>query len=104
MERDQQLTTDVRNYCDKIGVDVVGFADPLLFERYSEENRPHAFLKDLKTVIVIGFHLYDIILDAWTDYDIVANVIGLVEEASVSNVYLGRAGYEAKADSGERTI
>jgi len=66
LERDQQLTTDVRNYCDKIGVDVVGFADPLLFERYSEENRPHAFLKDLKTVIVIGFHLYDIILDAWS--------------------------------------
>ena len=65
-ERDQQLTTDVRNYCEKIGVDMVGFADPLLFERYSEENRPHAFLKNPKTVIVIGFHLYDIILDAWS--------------------------------------
>ncbi|MFW9881431.1 MAG: 4Fe-4S binding protein [Candidatus Thorarchaeota archaeon] len=66
MERDQQLTIGVRNYCKKIGVDVFGFADPLLFGCYSEENRPDAFLKDLKTVIVIGFHLYDIILDAWS--------------------------------------
>ncbi len=66
MKRDQQLTTDVINYCEKIGVDVVGFADPLLFERYSEENRPHAFLKNPETVIVIGFHLYDINLDAWS--------------------------------------
>lgn len=66
MERDHHLTEDVRNYCEKIGVDVVGFADPDLFERYSEENHPQAYIDDSKTVIVIGFHLYDIILDAWS--------------------------------------
>jgi len=66
MKRDQQLTRDVKEYCNKIGVDVVGFADPLLFEDYPEENRPDNFLEDPKTVIVIGFHLYDIILDAWS--------------------------------------
>ena len=66
MERDQQLTTEIIKYCEKIGVDVVGFADPELFERYPEENRPQTFLKDTKTVIIIGFHLYDIILDAWS--------------------------------------
>ena len=66
MERDQQLTRDLKEYCKKIGVDVVGFADPLLFGRYPEENRPDTFLKDSTTVIVIGFHLYDIILDAWS--------------------------------------
>ncbi len=44
--------------------------------------------------------VYDIELDAWTDYNIVANVIGLVEELSSSDVYLGRSGFESKADSG----
>jgi epoxyqueuosine reductase QueG len=66
MDRDHQLTTEVRNYCEKIGVDLVGFADPQLFERYAEENQPQAFLENPKTVIIIGFHLYDIILDAWS--------------------------------------
>lgn len=44
--------------------------------------------------------VYDVELDAWTDYDIAANVIGLVEEGSVLEVFLGRSGYESKADSG----
>ena len=66
MQRDQELTEKIKVYCKKIGVDVVGFADPALFERYSEENRPQAFIEDSKTVIVIGFYLYDIVLDAWS--------------------------------------
>lgn len=66
MQRDQLLTEEIKNYCKKIGVDVVGFANPALFERYPEENRPQAYIEDSKTVIVIGFYLYDIILDAWS--------------------------------------
>lgn len=66
MERDQELTDEIRNYCGKIGVDVVGFADPELFKRYSKENQPQAFICDSTTVIIIGFHLYDITLDAWS--------------------------------------
>ncbi|MHA1884110.1 MAG: hypothetical protein ACW96S_03595 [Promethearchaeota archaeon] len=65
MERDQNLTEEVKAYCKKIGVDVVGFANPDLFDRFQEQHRPQTFLKDVKTVIVIGFHLYDLILDAW---------------------------------------
>ncbi|MHA2391478.1 MAG: hypothetical protein ACXAEX_05885 [Promethearchaeota archaeon] len=66
MERHQELTDEIRNYCKKVGVDIVGFADPALFKRYSEENRPQAFIDNSKTVIIIGFHLYDITLDAWS--------------------------------------
>ncbi len=66
MLRDQNLTEEIRKYCKNIGVDVVGFADPSLFERYSEVNRPQAYIEDSKTVIVIGFYLYDIVLDAWS--------------------------------------
>ena len=66
MQRDQDLTIEIEGYCKKIGVDVVGFADPALFDRYSEFNRPQAYLEDSETVIVIGFYLYDIVLDAWS--------------------------------------
>jgi len=66
MKKDQELTEKIKNYCQKIGIDVIGFADPALFERYSEENRPQAYIEDSETVIVIGFYLYDIILDAWS--------------------------------------
>ena len=65
MERDQKLTEDIKKYCKKIGIDVLGFADPDLFDRFSEENRPQAYLTNVKTVVIIGFHLYDLILDAW---------------------------------------
>ncbi|MHA2035678.1 MAG: hypothetical protein ACW98X_04550 [Promethearchaeota archaeon] len=65
MQRDQKLTVEIENYCQKIGVNIVGFADPIYFDRFPEENRPQAFLNDVKTVVIIGFHLYDLTLDAW---------------------------------------
>ncbi|MHA1104810.1 MAG: hypothetical protein ACTSPN_03715 [Promethearchaeota archaeon] len=66
MEKDEKLTTSIKKYCKKLGVDVVGFADPKFFDRFSEYNRPQAYLKGCKTVIVVGFHLYDLTLDAWS--------------------------------------
>lgn len=36
MERDQALTKEVERYCKKIGADVVGLADPDLFNRFPE--------------------------------------------------------------------
>ena len=65
MERDLPLTEEIKEYCKKIGVHVIGFADPNLFDRFPEANRPQTYLNDVKTVIVIGFHLYDLTLDAW---------------------------------------
>jgi epoxyqueuosine reductase QueG len=65
MERDLHLTKEIEEYCKEIGVHVVGFADPSLFDRFPEANRPQTFLHDVKTVILIGFHLYDLTLDAW---------------------------------------
>jgi epoxyqueuosine reductase QueG len=68
LERDKKLTEGVIDYCEKVGVDVVGFANPELYNRFQEQNRPQTFLKDVKTVIIIGFHLYDLMLDAWNYY------------------------------------
>ena len=44
--------------------------------------------------------VFDIDLKAWTVYDIAANVVGTVEEASAIEIFLGRSGFEEKADSG----
>lgn len=65
MERYQKVTEEVENYCKKIGVDVVGFADAKHFDRFDEENKPQSYLINAKTVIILGFHLYDLTLDAW---------------------------------------
>ena len=65
MERDIDLTQKVRKYCKKIGVDVVGFADPKYFDRFPKTNQPESYLKDSLTVIILGKHLYDIMLDSY---------------------------------------
>ncbi len=61
----KELTDELIAYCDKIGIDIVGFTDVTNFGKFNKENRPDSYLSNSKTVIVIGFHLYDIILDAW---------------------------------------
>lgn len=65
IKRNAELTEKVKSYFSKIGADLVGFADPELFNRYSEKNRPNFYQEDSQTVIILGIHLYDIILDAW---------------------------------------
>ena len=66
MERDQKLTEDIIKLSSRIGIDIIGFADPELYIRYKEEHRPNNYLKNSQTVIIIGIYLYDIILDAWS--------------------------------------
>ena len=66
MERDENLTKKVNKFSKKIGVDIIGFADPKEFYRFQKYNRPESYLKESKTVIILGIHLFDINLDAWT--------------------------------------
>lgn len=65
MERNKRLTEKVKKFCRKVGIDIVGFADTKLFDRFPENNRPQNYLKGSQTVIILGFYLHDIILDAW---------------------------------------
>jgi len=67
MNQDQKLTNKVINFSNKIGIDIIGFANPDLFDRFSGENRPRSFLKEPSTVIIVGIHLYDIMLDVWSN-------------------------------------
>ena len=65
MERDEKLTLKVKKYSKKIGVDFIGFADPAHYGRFPEYNQPRFYLEGSRAVIILGFHLQDIILDAW---------------------------------------
>ncbi len=67
--RSNSLTEKVKRYCIDIGIDVIGFADVVQFNRYQEQNRPQSFLKEACSVIVIGIQLKDPILDAWHQDD-----------------------------------
>jgi len=60
-----ELTRDVEITAKEAGADFVGFADPVLYGRYPAWQQPAHFLENTQTVIVIGIHLFDIILDAW---------------------------------------
>lgn len=62
----KELTDELITHCDKIGIDFVGFGDPTKFNKFDKEHTPESYLKDSKSVIVIGFHLYDLSLDAWS--------------------------------------
>ena len=66
MTNNENLTTELTDYCNQIGIDLIGFADPRFFDKYQPDNRPHSFLENLKTIIILGFYLYDLILDAWS--------------------------------------
>jgi len=62
----KELTDELIAHCDKIGIDFVGFGDPNTFNKFDKEHIPESYLKNSKSVIVIGFHLYDLNLDAWS--------------------------------------
>lgn len=66
MDVNIELTWNVENKAKEAGADLVGFADPAHYEHYPMWQQPDHFLENVQTVIVIGIHLFDIILDAWS--------------------------------------
>ena len=64
---EEDITAKILEFSQKLGIDVIGFADPNLFNNFPEKNRPDYYLKKAKSIIIIGVHLYDIILDAWSE-------------------------------------
>jgi len=66
MLRNENLTQKLTSFCKKINIDIIGFADPIYFDKYYHDNRLEAFLENSNTIIVIGLYLYDLVLDAWS--------------------------------------
>ncbi len=63
---DVGLTEQLEHTCLKAGADVFGCADLAVIRQLSKNNRPEKFLAEVQTVVVVGIHLYDIVLDAWS--------------------------------------
>lgn len=59
------LTVEIREMAMKWGADLVGFASVDRFERFSSENRPTYSLPSTRTVVVLGLHMVDPLLDLW---------------------------------------
>ncbi len=65
-EPDAELTHQLEDACAKAGADVFGCADLATIHQLSKDNHPEKYLVKAQTVVVIGIHLYDLILDAWS--------------------------------------
>ena len=101
MNQHKELTDKLIEHSNKIGIDIIGFADPNLFDRFLEENQPFAFLPKTKTVIIIGIHLYDITLDAWSKNEENGKNFQFADSILVNfchsiNKFLDKHGYESK--------
>ena len=97
----KELTDGLNAHCDKIGIDIVGFGDSIHFNKFNKENTPESYLKNAKSVIVIGFHLYDLILDAWSrdemkekSYHFADSI--LVDQCHQIKSFLAKKGFKSK--------
>ncbi len=63
---DAGLTNQLEQICVKAGADVFGCADLPVIRHFSKNNRPEKLLAGVQTVVVVGIHLYDLVLDAWS--------------------------------------
>ncbi|MBY9014863.1 MAG: epoxyqueuosine reductase [Candidatus Lokiarchaeota archaeon] len=97
----KELTDDLIAYCDKIGIDFVGFCDPTNFNKFDKDHAPESYLKKSKTVIVVGFHLYDLSLDAWSkdekrgkSYHFADSI--LIDQCHQIKSFLAKKGFKSK--------
>jgi epoxyqueuosine reductase QueG len=101
MEPVNRLTKELIEYCEKIDIDFVGFSDTTKFDSFSKKHRPDSYLNNSKTVIVIGFHLFDISLDAWNRAEVkgrsyhFADLILLNQCHRIKN-FLTKKGFKSK--------
>jgi epoxyqueuosine reductase QueG len=59
------LAVQIREKAKKWGADLVGFAPINRFQRYMLDNRPTISLPSAQSVIVLGLHMIDPLLDLW---------------------------------------
>jgi epoxyqueuosine reductase len=59
------LATEIKEKTKKWGADLVGFAPANRFNRFPPTNRPTYSLPSAQTVIVLGLHMVDPLLDIW---------------------------------------
>jgi epoxyqueuosine reductase len=65
MDMNETLTRRLSDIASNCGADLFGIADVSDFSRYTDKRNPHFYADTAKSVIVIGYHINDPILDAW---------------------------------------
>lgn len=65
MDRNEALTERLRDISSNCGADLFGIANVNDFSRYTDRRNPHFYVDAAKSVIVIGYHINDPILDVW---------------------------------------
>lgn len=101
MESIKTLTSELITYCNKIGVDIVGLCDPTKFNKFDKNHNLDSYLKNSKSVIIIGIYLYDLILDAWSknekkdrSYHFADSI--LVNQCHQIKSFLAKKGFKSK--------
>jgi len=101
MVSNKELTDELITYCDKIGIDLIGFGDPIHFNKFNKEYTPESYRKNSKSVIIVGFHLYDLSLDAWSrdekkekSYHFADSI--LIDQCHQIKSFLAKKGFKSK--------
>ncbi|MHA2289264.1 MAG: hypothetical protein ACXABG_10820, partial [Promethearchaeota archaeon] len=96
-----ELTDELVAFCKKIGVDFIGFGNPIHFNKFESEYTPESYLKDSKSVLIVGFYLYDLSLDAWSkdekkekSYHFADSI--LVNQCHQIKSFLAKKGFKSK--------
>jgi len=95
-----KLTESLRSIALKHGADIFGTARTSGFIDYRGKRNPQHYLKDARSVIVIGMHVFDPCMDAWigsaagdNDFYIINEILGVIAHAVIQS--LGRRGHQA---------
>jgi epoxyqueuosine reductase len=78
-----RLDEALRKIAQEQGADLFGVADVESFKKYEGKRHPSFYIPDAKSVLVIGIHMYDPVLDAWIqpveekkEYYVVNEILG----------------------------
>jgi dATP pyrophosphohydrolase len=87
------LSETLRSIARTLGADLFGAAPIEEFTDYSGKRSPSHYLQDVRSVIVIGMHLHDPILDAWIgsatdeqDFYVVNEILGNAAHAMIRHL------------------
>ncbi|MFW9831994.1 MAG: hypothetical protein ACFFD8_09485 [Candidatus Thorarchaeota archaeon] len=59
------IAMELKQSLTKWGADLIGFAPIERFDRFAPENRPTFIFPETQTVIIVGLHMQDPLLDLW---------------------------------------
>jgi len=91
---DEELTIKLKEKAASGGADLFGIADAKDFSKYAEKRSPFYYLDKAKSVIVLGLHIFDPLLDAWIvsadnsrHYCVANEILGAIAQGLTAMLY-----------------